>query len=52
MLGFRGLVFMYNGEQPTFHLNWTMVDIAEADLWALPDRPILVLLAVASPWSG
>ncbi|MAX72522.1 MAG: ribose ABC transporter, partial [Nioella sp.] len=31
MLGFRGLVFMYNGENPTFHLNWTMVDIAEWD---------------------
>ncbi|PIV75597.1 MAG: ribose ABC transporter [Rhodobacteraceae bacterium CG17_big_fil_post_rev_8_21_14_2_50_65_11] len=29
MLGFRGLVFMYNGQQPTYHLNWTMVDIAE-----------------------
>ncbi|TFL17205.1 ABC transporter permease [Jannaschia formosa] len=30
MLGFRGLVFMYNGEQPTSHLNWTLVDFAEA----------------------
>jgi ribose transport system permease protein len=26
MLGYRGLVFMYNGEQPTSHLNWTLVD--------------------------
>jgi ribose transport system permease protein len=30
MLGFRGLVFMYNGEQPTSHLNWTLIDFAEA----------------------
>ena len=30
MLGFRGLVFMYNGENPTSHLNWTLVDFAEA----------------------
>ncbi len=30
MLGYRGLVFMYNGEQPTSHLNWTLVDFTEA----------------------
>jgi len=30
MLGYRGLVFIYNGEQPTSHLNWTLVDFAEA----------------------
>jgi len=30
MLGYRGLVFMMNGEQPTSHLNWTLVDFAEA----------------------
>jgi len=30
MLGFRGLVFMYNGENPTSSLNWTLVDFAEA----------------------
>ncbi|MBQ1202418.1 MAG: ABC transporter permease [Loktanella sp.] len=30
MLGFRGLVFLYNGEQPTSNLNWTLVDFAEA----------------------
>ncbi len=45
MLGFRGLVFMYNGEQPTFHLNWTMVDIAEANVLGL-ETPSLVLIAV------
>ncbi len=45
MLGFRGLVFMYNGEQPTFHLNWTMVDFAEADILGV-ETPAIVLLAV------
>jgi len=45
MLGFRGLVFMYNGENPTFHLNWTMVDIAEWDALGV-ETPALVLIAV------
>ncbi|REC56689.1 ABC transporter permease [Rhodosalinus sediminis] len=45
MLGFRGLVFMYNGEQPTYHLDWTMVDIAEAEILGL-QTPALVFLAV------
>jgi len=45
MLGYRGLVFMYNGEQPTYHLNWTMVDIAEADILGL-QTPALVFIAV------
>ncbi len=35
MLGYRGLVFMYNGEQPTSHLNWTLVDFAEAQFLGL-----------------
>jgi ribose transport system permease protein len=39
MLGYRGLVFMYNGENPTYHLNWTMVDIAEADILGLETPP-------------
>lgn len=30
MLGYRGIVFMFNGENPTSHLNWTLVDFAEA----------------------
>lgn len=30
MLGYRGLVFMFNGENPTSNLNWTLVDLAEA----------------------
>lgn len=45
MLGYRGLVFMYNGENPTYHLNWTMVDMAEADLFGL-QTPALVFIAV------
>ena len=35
MLGFRGLVFMYNGENPTSNLNWTLVDFAEAQFLGL-----------------
>ena len=45
MLGYRGLVFMYNGENPTYHLNWTMVDIAEWDLFGF-ETPALVFLGV------
>jgi ribose transport system permease protein len=29
------LVFMYNGESPTSHLNWTLVDFAEAQFLGL-----------------
>ncbi len=35
MLGFRGIVFMFNGENPTSHLNWTLVDLAEAQFLGL-----------------
>lgn len=35
MLGYRGLVFMYHGEQPTSHLNWTLVDIMEKQFLGL-----------------
>jgi ribose transport system permease protein len=35
MLGYRGIVFMFNGEQPTSHLNWTLVDFAEAEFLGL-----------------
>jgi ribose transport system permease protein len=45
MLGYRGLVFMFNGENPTSHLNWTLVDLAEARLLGL-HLPTLFLLAV------
>jgi ribose transport system permease protein len=47
MLGYRGLVFMYNGEQPTSNLNWTMVDMAEWGIFGV-QTPALVLLAVVA----
>ena len=50
MLGFRGLVFMFNGEEPTFHLNWTMVDIAESSLLGLQLPAIVLLLCTAALW--
>src|SRR6056297_1817378 len=50
MLGFRGLVFMYNGEQPTFHLNWTMVDFAEASILGLQTPAIVFLAVVLIVW--
>jgi ribose transport system permease protein len=46
MLGFRGLVFMYNGEQPTSHLNWTLVDFTEAQFLGL-HTPTWFLLGTA-----
>jgi ribose transport system permease protein len=46
MLGYRGLVFMYNGENPTYHLNWTMVDFAEADIRAADTRAGLLAVVV------
>jgi ribose transport system permease protein len=50
MLGYRGLVFMYNGEQPTSHLNWTLVDFAEAQLLGLPTAAWFLLGTVAVVW--
>jgi ribose transport system permease protein len=50
MLGYRGLVFMYNGEQPTYHLNWTMVDFAEADILGLESPAIVFLATVLVVW--
>ena len=47
MLGYRGLVFMMNGEQPTSHLNWTLVDFAEAQFLGL-HTPTWFLLAVTA----
>jgi len=46
MLGFRGLVFMYNGEQPTSHMNWSLVDFAEAQFLGL-HTPTWFLLGAA-----
>jgi ribose transport system permease protein len=50
MLGFRGLVFMYNGEQPTFNLNWTLVDFAEADIFGLETPTIFLVVCTLIIW--
>ncbi|GGD25141.1 ABC transporter permease [Sinisalibacter lacisalsi] len=50
MLGFRGLVFMYNGEQPTSHLNWTLVDFAEAQFLGLHTATWFLLVAGLLLW--
>lgn len=50
MLGFRGLVFMYNGEQPTSNLNWTMVDIAEGGVLGVPTPVIVFAVCIAAVW--
>jgi ribose transport system permease protein len=50
MLGFRGLVFMYNGEQPTSHLNWTLVDFIEFDILGIGTATILFAIAVGLIW--
>ncbi|WP_349358045.1 ABC transporter permease [Stappia sp.] len=50
MLGYRGLVFMYNGEQPTSHLNWTLVDFAEAQFLGLHTATWFLLATVAAIW--
>lgn len=50
MLGYRGLVFMYNGEQPTSHLNWTLVDFAEAQFLGLHTATWFLIVATAVIW--
>ncbi len=50
MLGYRGLVFMYNGEQPTSHLNWTLVDFAEAQFLWLHTATWFLLIVTAVIW--
>ena len=50
MLGYRGLVFMYNGEQPTSQLNWTLVDFAEAQFLGLHTATWFLLGAAAALW--
>ena len=50
MLGYRGLVFMYNGEQPTSHLNWTLVDFAEAQWLGLHTPTWFLLVVTAVIW--
>lgn len=50
MLGYRGLVFMYNGEQPTSHLNWTLVDFTEAQFLGIHTPTWFLLGATAIVW--
>ena len=50
MLGYRGLVFMYNGEQPTSNLNWTLVDFAEAQWLGLHTATWFLLGATLVLW--
>ncbi|MCX2721019.1 ABC transporter permease [Roseibium salinum] len=50
MLGYRGLVFMYNGEQPTSHLNWTLVDFAEAQFLGLHTATWFLIAVTAVLW--
>jgi ribose transport system permease protein len=50
MLGYRGLVFMYNGEQPTSHLNWTMVDLAEWGIGGVQTPALVLLATVLAVW--
>lgn len=50
MLGYRGLVFMYNGEQPTSHLNWTLVDFAEAQFLGLHTPTWFLLVVTVAIW--
>jgi ribose transport system permease protein len=50
MLGFRGIVFMFNGENPTSHLNWTLVDFAEAEFLGLATASWALLLVTLAMW--
>lgn len=50
MLGYRGLVFMYNGENPTSHLNWTLVDFAEAQWFGIHTATLFLVGATAVVW--
>lgn len=50
MLGYRGLVFMYNGEQPTSHLNWTLVDFAEAQFLGIHTATWFLLGVTLALW--
>lgn len=50
MLGFRGLVFMYNGENPTSHLNWTLVDIAEENVLGIETPTLIFIVCTFVIW--
>ncbi len=50
MLGFRGIVFMVNGENPTSHLNWTLVDFAESKFLGLATASWFLLAVTLAIW--
>jgi len=50
MLGYRGLVFMYNGEEPTSELNWTLVDFAEAQFLGLHTATWFLIAVAVALW--
>lgn len=50
MLGYRGLVFMFNGENPTSNLNWTLVDLAEARFLGIHTATWVFGLTVLIVW--
>jgi ribose transport system permease protein len=50
MLGYRGIVFMVNGEQPTSHLNWTLVDFAEMEFLGLATASWFLLAVTLAIW--
>lgn len=50
MLGFRGIVFMFNGENPTSHLNWTLVDFAEARFLGIATATWFLLAVTLAMW--
>jgi ribose transport system permease protein len=50
MLGFRGIVFMFNGENPTSHLNWTLVDFAEAQFLGLHTATWFLIAVTVVIW--
>lgn len=50
MLGYRGIVFMFNGEQPTSHLNWALVDFAEAEFLGLATASWFLLAVTFAMW--
>ena len=50
MLGYRGLVFVYNGENPTSNLNWTLVDFAEASVFGIETPTIFLAVCALLMW--
>lgn len=50
MLGYRGIVFMFNGENPTSHLNWTLVDFAEAQFLGLHTATWFLMAVTLAIW--